>query len=117
VAPALRQQLIAAQLPPRAVDAAVAAFQTCFHDRANAKDPSEEPPSCQAARQASGPAAPAVQEALATASAQALARNFEQALQRALLFQIGVFALSFLLAFGLPNIHRQPRPSAAAAGH
>jgi EmrB/QacA subfamily drug resistance transporter len=117
VAPALRQQLIAAQLPPRAVDTVVAAFETCFHDRANAKDPSVEPPSCQAARQAAGPAAPAVQEALASAAAQALASDFEQALERALFFQIAVFALSFLLAFGLPNVHRQPRAPAAAAAH
>ena len=118
----LTADLTAAGLPGFAVPGVVTSFETCFHDRATAKDFSALPASCkqaqdaQAAFAASQPAmAAAVGAAIAKRALEANQRNFTTAITRTLLWQIGALVVIFFLSFLLP---RRPRPEAelAAAG-
>jgi EmrB/QacA subfamily drug resistance transporter len=126
--PRIRQQLVAAQLPPDVVDRVIANYRVCFHDRASSKDPTTEPESCKIARQyrpnlpvppevaqlppAQRSAAIAaryqkvgeiVRTTITSSAAQGVAADFTDAVQVALLYNVGAFALSFLLLFMLPN--------------
>ncbi len=114
--------LAAAGLPSVAVASVVTPFETCFKDRANAKDPSLAPPSCvkaEADAAAFAKAQPQMAEAIgaviAKHSSEAVARNFASAIEWTLYWQIGALFLVFLLTFLLP---RRPRTEAemAAAG-
>jgi hypothetical protein len=104
VVPQLRSELVALHLPTAAVDGAVRQFQVCFHDRANESDPSQTPPSCTRAAQQSP--SPAVTAAFASAGAQALGHDFEDSVQRSLIYQIAVFTATFLMVFALPSARR-----------
>jgi hypothetical protein len=87
-------------------------FQTCFRDRANAKDFSAVPESCKqgesqiqqfAAMQPA--AAEKVGDALKARGLEANERNFIDALEHTLLWQIAALVVIFFLTFALP-----PRP-------
>jgi EmrB/QacA subfamily drug resistance transporter len=119
---AMTADLTAAGLPAVAVTSVVTPFETCFRDRANAKDFSVAPESCRKA-EADAAAFARTQPALAEAigvviakhSKQAVARNFASAITWTLAWQIGALVLVFFLSFLLP---RRPRSEAemAAAG-
>jgi hypothetical protein len=138
--PRIRQQLLTAQLRPDVVDQIIAHYQVCFHDRASSKDPTAEPESCKRARQyrpnlpvpayiarlppAQRSAAIAAQyqragaivrATVASSAAQGVAADFTDAVQVALLYNVAVFALSFLLLFLLPTPQHLGGPPAAAA--
>jgi EmrB/QacA subfamily drug resistance transporter len=109
VTPALQQQLTSAHVPAGQRHEVLAGFTTCFSDRAHATDPSATPASCASmAGQAASAPAPlrdAVERAtLGQALPQARENDFSRSLQQALGWQIGVFALSFLLVLALPRV-------------
>jgi hypothetical protein len=109
VTPGLQQQLTAAHVPAAQQHDVLAGFTTCFTDRAHATDPSATPASCASmashAAAAPAPARSAVERAtLGEALPQARENDFSRSLQQALGWQIGVFALSFLLVLALPRV-------------
>lgn len=109
VTPALQQQLTSAHVPAGQRHEVLAGFTTCFTDRAHATDPSATPPSCATmashAAAAPAPVRDVVERAtLGGALPQARRNDFSRSLQQALGWQIGVFALSFLLVLALPRV-------------
>ncbi|MBM3516849.1 MAG: MFS transporter, partial [Alphaproteobacteria bacterium] len=119
VRPALATELEASGLPPFAVPTVLVQFESCFRDRATAKDFSAAPESCragaaaQAAFAASQPAvAAAVAESMTRFGRTANQRNFTGAMARSLLWEIGALVVLFFVSFLLP---RQPREEAALA--
>jgi EmrB/QacA subfamily drug resistance transporter len=102
VLPGLRADLQGAGLPPAATQQVAAGFRTCFEDRANAKDPSAVPASCdQVQSQAQGQ--DAVGRVVAATADTARRQNFSEAFQRTLLFEVAVYLACFLLVFLLPD--------------
>jgi EmrB/QacA subfamily drug resistance transporter len=129
LAPRLGADLRAAGVPAAASGQVVAGFETCFQDRASAKDPAAVPPSCQRVAEGSGEpqgGAPVdrsqgqgrVGQVVADAAEVARKRNFSDAFERTLLFEVAVFLLCLLLTFLLPDSRRaQGRaPAEVAAG-
>ncbi|MCU1674486.1 MAG: drug resistance transporter EmrB/QacA subfamily [Frankiales bacterium] len=102
----LRKDLAAAGLPAPAVQQAVARFEDCFDRQAHAKDPSRRPAGCE-----TPPASPAT-AAFAKAGGRANADNFLHAIERTLLFEVGVFLLAFLLVRLLPPVDLGQRQQA-----
>jgi hypothetical protein len=114
--PQLRAALVAQHVPSSAIPAALQSFQVCFHDRANESDPSVPPPSCARAQRQSP--SPTITAAFASAGAAALGDDFESSLNLSLLYQIVVFAGTFLMVFAIPTPSRQSgMQGAAAAAH
>ena len=109
----LTSSLTAAGVPAFIQPSVVSSFETCFHDRANAKDFSVAPESCQQA-QAAQTSLAATQPALASAIGEAIAkgahdaneRNFVNAIEKTLLWEIGALVVVFFISFLLP---RRPR--------
>ena len=107
--PRLRQQLTSAGVPAGQQPESSRSFTTCFTDRAHATDPSATPAGC-ASMASHAAAAPApvrnvVERAtLGEALPQARRNDFSRSLQQALGWQVGVFALSFLLVLALPRV-------------
>jgi len=113
LAPRLGAELRADGLAAPASGQVVAGFETCFQDRASAKDPSAVPPSCQRVAQGQGQE-PTGRVVAATAEV-ARKRNFSDAFERTLLFEVAVFLLCLLLVFLLPD-PRGRAPERAPAG-
>lgn len=117
----LRADLAKAGVSAPAAQQVVTGFETCFRDRAHAKDPSSTPGSCQRIQQeiAANPAPPqvkaAVQQAvLEKALPQARKQDFSHSFWQALFWQITVFSLAFLFALGLPKVKpTSPIPTVA----
>ena len=114
VTPALSQRLAAAGLPASGIGSALEGFRICFHDRAASTDQSAEPPSCRALRQreSAGPSSAAVAAAFRDAGQTALGEDFISSFERSLIYEVGVFALTFVLFAFIPE--RRPGRSAAA---
>jgi EmrB/QacA subfamily drug resistance transporter len=113
VVPQLRTELAAQHLSPTAIDADVQRFEVCFSDRAHASDPAVTPPSCQGVQTTgSGPVAAAFQRA----STNALAGDFENSLERSLIYPITVFSLCLLLVFAIPSPKRRAGWGGAESG-
>jgi hypothetical protein len=115
VTPALQQRLSAAHVPATAQRQVVDGFDSCFHDRTHAKDPAAVPASCTALQQQAANAPSAMRAAvldavLNHAVPDARRHDFSRTLQQALGWQLGVFALSFLLVLALPRV----QPSSVA---
>ncbi len=84
-------------------------FEKCFVDRANAKDFSAVPESCQSGEEAlkrNESADPqsiaAIRAALQARGLEANKHNFTRTMERTLLWQIGALVVIFFLSFGLP---------------
>jgi EmrB/QacA subfamily drug resistance transporter len=109
--PALQRQLSAQHVPAPAAAQIVLAFQRCFHDRAAEKDPSVVPPSCRQTR-----TSPAVARLLAATAVTARKRDFSDAFDLSLIFNIVLWSVTFLLMLALP---RRPRSleGTMAGGH
>jgi EmrB/QacA subfamily drug resistance transporter len=90
--------------PAAARDATVDAFRTCFIDASREKDPEAVPASCRDSR--TGEDAISVATAAAHEDARDWARrdNFSAALEPALKYEVGVFALSSLLLLLFPRM-------------
>ena len=126
--PQIRQQLSAANLPSDVVDRIVVGYQQCFHDQSAAKDPSVPAPACVKARQyrpvlpppaGAAQMTPAQRSAAIAAeyqhvgevvrgtvipdAARGVATNFSDSIQLALLYNVAVFAITFVLLFFLPT--------------
>jgi hypothetical protein len=112
LAPRLQGDLERAGVPAPLGRQVVAGFETCFEDRAGAKDPSAVPASCRQA-QAQGRSQPQVGRVVAAAADSARRQDFSDVLERTLLFEVAVFLTSFLLVFLLPG-RRGQAPEAAA---
>jgi hypothetical protein len=119
---ALSADLAAAGAPAFAQGSIVASFETCFHDRANAKDFAAVPESCKAGEQALAAFAAAAPEvakdvgdAIARHATEANQRNFITAMSHTFAWMIAALLIVFALTFLLP---RRPRDEAelAAAG-
>ncbi len=119
---AFRADLTTAGAPPFGLRSITNAFEACFNDRANAKDFSAMPQSCQdaiAAEKQIGEKQPELAQAIGTLAqhygAIANQRNFTSSITQTLYWQIGAMVVIFLLSFLLP---RRPRSEAdlAAAG-
>jgi EmrB/QacA subfamily drug resistance transporter len=111
VAPGIRSHLSAAQVPASTADGVIAGFRVCFHDRANQADPTAVPASCRRLQASTGSATvmqQAVGSAVGEAASAALADDFTTSVRTAWLYDVGVFALTFLLVFLLPP----PEPKA-----
>jgi EmrB/QacA subfamily drug resistance transporter len=110
VTPQLRSRLVAAQpfTPRRQIDAEVRLFARCYGARARATDPNATPPGCAIPRVPGNAAAVTGATRAAAVEAQGIA--FADAERRALLFNVGVFAATFLLVLLLP---RSPVPEPA----
>lgn len=119
VVPALHQQLVAQGIPAAGADAAVHGFTVCFHDRANATDPTAEQPSCKAAlaNSSRAPDPAAAQRAFTGAATVAIGNDFIGAMERTLSYHITAFSLAFLLVFLLPRARRAPAPGGPRAEH
>jgi EmrB/QacA subfamily drug resistance transporter len=113
--PRLRTELqTTAGLPPAATRQVAAGFQTCFEDRANAKDPSAVPASC-AQAQAQGQGQERVGQVVGATADVGRRQNFSEAFERTLLFEVAVFGACFLLVFLLPSARGGTREQAAEA--
>jgi len=108
----LNPQLQALHLPAPAIARFDAAFTTCFHDRANASDPTVTPASCTRAQQqapptGNAPATPSLvarlQAVFQQAGLEALKRDFVASAQPAIGFSVAGWALAFLLVPFLPR--------------
>ncbi len=112
--------LTEAGLPGFVVPQVVASFETCFHDRANAKDFGEMPASCteaEAAQSAFATTNPtlakSIGDVVAASATEANRRNFTGAMTTSLLWEIGVLAVVFLLTFLMPRRPRSDEDMAA----
>jgi hypothetical protein len=117
----MNRQLTAAGVPPQFLDRIDQAFAVCFHDRANAKDPTATPESCKRAQRTrilTGPTAatvgPRIGRIFQGAGVAALKEDFVSSTQAALLFDLGAWALAFLLVPLLPKVSTLSRAAPAA---
>jgi EmrB/QacA subfamily drug resistance transporter len=106
VEPRVVSELTAAGVAPALRERTVTGFRTCFVARARQKDPAGEPESCRAleatmSRLPAGPRA-RVTEAVAGSRVEGREDNFVAAIQRALIYPVGVFVATFALLFLLP---------------
>jgi hypothetical protein len=101
VAPALRTQIVAAGVPAQNAARLEAQFRTCLHDRLVAADPTVTPASCNPPAGVVLP--PAVRGIVAGAGISAVRHDFAASLVRTLWFQVGVFALAFLMMLAWPR--------------
>jgi EmrB/QacA subfamily drug resistance transporter len=113
----LAREVAAAGLPAGAQREVLASFRACFVDRARQKDPAEVPASCHGQAPAATPAAARerVSAALDGAGERAREDNFVESIQRALVYAIAVFAITFALLFLLPAGGRRAREAAPEA--
>ena len=114
VAPQISRQLTALEVPATARESAIQAFQVCFTDSSRQEDPAAVPASCRGnqAGQLPGAVQQKIHTVLTTAATEARKDNFAAAIQRALLYEVGVFLATTGLLFLLP---RAMRPKVAKA--
>ncbi len=109
VRPELTADLVEIGIPDLQMPRLTTSFETCFTDRANAKDLAALPESCQHAQEAlakneaSDPELiKAIRETLEKRGREANQRNFTSSIERTLVFQIGALFVIFFLSFLLP---------------
>lgn len=108
VAPELERNLVAAGLPADAASESTDGFRICFHDRANAKDPTVVPPSC--AQPGTVDVPPQIDAVVTEAAVQAARADFAGSMQRTLLWDAGFFAAAGLLVIAMPRRSRTEPP-------
>jgi EmrB/QacA subfamily drug resistance transporter len=101
--------LSAAGVPAQYQDGIISGFEKCFHDRANAKDFSAAPESCKAGeaqiasfRAQQPQIAEKVANALKSHGLEANQRNFLNAMEQTILWQVAALVVIFFLSFLLP---------------
>ncbi len=113
VEPQTRSSLASANIPEPAINTIVDQAQTCYVDRAQQKDETQTPASCQAltsgGQQGNVPQATsdAIQSTLTTAAKDANAKNFISAFGVAIVFELIILGIVFGLSFLLPR-HIRP---------
>ncbi|MFI8965393.1 MFS transporter [Streptomyces sp. NPDC053493] len=96
----LRTALVQVHVSEDQQKALTNAFETCFTERTQSKDPTVEPASCAPLTKVTDPQAGA---AIGAAAADARREVFSTALQRTILAQLGLTALVLLLVLLLPK--------------
>ena len=130
LSPQLVQRLEAAGLPPASAERIAAGLKVCFHDRSTESDPGVNPPSCVSAQNdrpplvVPGQPLPSpqqqaqiglrIRDTALDVLGQARAQDFTNTIQLSLLYNAGVFALTFVLLFFLPPPKRPPERDPAA---
>ncbi len=102
----IRQELASLHLPEPAQQQIIEAFTTCYHDRANQKDPTVIPQSCKQAETAPNmppQVAEKISSTLEKAGNNANKENFVETFRTTLWYQIGLFAVIGLLILFLPK--------------
>jgi EmrB/QacA subfamily drug resistance transporter len=107
VAPQLRSGLAAQHVPVLVSSRIEGQFGDCLHARLVASDPTVTPAACRLTAPPGSHSAPTTLPAgttrvLASAGAEAVARDFAASVERTLWFQVGAFGASFLLMLLLP---------------
>jgi MFS family permease len=100
--PGLQQALVRQYVPAPAAAGLVRQFQQCFHERSSEKDPTVVPPSSRFG----GRGNPAVTRIVSQTAVAARKRNFSDSFAWSLLFNIGLWSLTFLLLLALPQRSR-----------
>ena len=101
---AIRQELTAMHAPRPVQERIIKGFEQCFADRADQKDPSIVPESCQVYQDAPRQSVYAkVGDILQQAGLRANGENFAQTFRHTLYFHIGIYLLTFLSVFLLPK--------------
>jgi EmrB/QacA subfamily drug resistance transporter len=113
VAPQLRAELTAKNIPAPAQEAIIKQTKTCFVDRAEQKDMSALPESCQAAQDNSGSSLN-IGQTIEKHAKDANASNFHNAMKAAIVFDTVLLIITFLLSFALPR-HIRPEALQEAA--
>jgi EmrB/QacA subfamily drug resistance transporter len=121
--PQLTKQLSATGLAPQAVDGILTGYKTCFNDKAHAKDPTANPPSCQRLQQqaAAIPAPPALKQQVnqiitAQAAPKAVAHTFSRSFQQTLIYEITIYLIAFCLVFMLPKVNPHEMEASPGVG-
>jgi EmrB/QacA subfamily drug resistance transporter len=116
VRPELVQDMAEIGVPRKSIPKVTGNFETCFTDRANAKDLSSNPASCQSGEDAlkrneeSDPdSIAAIRTSLKQRGKEANQRNFTEAVEHTLIWEIAALGVIFALTFLLP-----PRPRSKA---
>ncbi|HWF36020.1 MAG TPA: MFS transporter [Solirubrobacteraceae bacterium] len=111
VTPQLSRQLTALPLSAEARAAVVHQFQGCFVDSSHQEDPAAVPPSCRQGARSGLPTTlrRSVGAVLVKGTVQARKDNFVAAIDRALLFEVGVFLATAALLLLLPRARREDR--------
>jgi EmrB/QacA subfamily drug resistance transporter len=110
VEPSIRAELSKAQVPTEAQSVIVSSVRTCYNDRASQTDASVTPESCR--KFESGPKTPETEKLAAiikTAVEKANTENFINAFKFAVIYEVSLAAITFILSFLLP---RHIRPEA-----
>jgi MFS family permease len=117
VQPQLRSGLQAAGFPQSRIDPALELFRLCFVARAKEADPTVVPAVCPRSSGAQSPQQARTGQLFAQAAQQARMRDFSDSFRTAILYNVGVFGLTFLLVFLLPrSTPRRPGEAVPAAG-
>lgn len=115
VQPELSQQLVAAGVPAPVRDRAIIQFRQCFVDRSRQEDPAASPASCRrdAAAALPSPVRDKLFAALDASANRGRADDFVASIQRALLYEVGVFVVTvgllLMLPFGAKRARRAQR--------
>lgn len=116
VRPELVQDMSEIGVPKKSMPKLTGSFETCFTDRANAKDLTSSPASCQRGEDAlkrneeSDPESiAAIRASLTARGKEANQRNFTEAVEHTLIWEIVALGVVFALTFLLP-----PRPRSKA---
>jgi EmrB/QacA subfamily drug resistance transporter len=133
--PKMEATMATVGVPTAVADQFIGLYRVCFHDRAIAKDPTVNPSSCFKAlgyrptpaqlgltpqeAAAQGPRTGGVAQKLFKDSAtEARQRDFTNAIQGSLIYNLVAFMIAFLLIFLLPrHVRPQGQPGGPAAGH
>ncbi|HSX43560.1 MAG TPA: MFS transporter [Candidatus Saccharimonadales bacterium] len=106
IEPRLQQQMVAAHIPTQYQPQIIKGVRDCFVDRSRAKDSAVAPESCKRLQDAG----PVTQQRLGAdiqkAALDANARNFDHAFRWAIIYSIGLLAITFALSFLLPRKFR-----------
>jgi len=101
VQPSLQNSLTAEHIPHSSQTLILSGVKACFVDRSREKDSSIIPPSCKMATQDSA-SAKNVSSAISKAITQANSHNFANAFRWAIIYTLGILALTFGVTFLLP---------------
>jgi len=99
----LRQQLTAAHVPTQEQTGIVDAVRNCYVDQSRAKDSAVTPASC---KQISSSSNTQLASSIKQTALKANATNFDHAFRWAILYAIGLLAVTFSLSFALPRKFR-----------
>jgi hypothetical protein len=115
VEPSIRAELAKAQVPEQMQAGIVKGVRECFNDRSSQTDASETPESCKKLEQGpKTPASEAIGKVIEDAAKKANTENFINAFKFAVIYEVSLAAVTFVLSFLLPR-HIRPEAMEHAA--